>query len=307
MPDGIVSAVVQRFDAAAKSKGLSQDEAAKSLAVSPGAYNQVLQGKYNKTGTTRIEEKMERALSRMDRRASKPRKPPICETSVYQRVVHSLRAAHDEGCMSAILGPSQVGKTTAAKHYCVDEPETIYVVLHPNGHNGRMKSARPMMNRIAEALKISLPQNAGNDDWLELIGTKLTGSADLADENILQTIRTIWDLSQIGVVLLGTLDLLANIRRKNSPTLNQVLFRIAYCEIVGGLTEEDAEMLLESFGLDATAIEAAFLGSHGNAGRLAMGIAGAQRLGAEKRGPLDAKLIARAYSKLMPEVAAHGE
>jgi DNA transposition AAA+ family ATPase len=314
MPDADVSAVVQKFAAFMEAKGLSQADAAKSISVSPGTLNQVLAGKY-KGKTARIEEKMSRALEHSDRRAQRPLKPPIVETSVYQRVVKALQMAQDEGCMAAILGPSQVGKTSAAKHYCADEPETIYVVLHPNGHNGRQRSVRPLMMKVAEALHITLAQSAGNDEWLEMVGAKLRGSnrlviidqADLADENILQTLRTIWDLSQVGMVLLGTTDLLDSIRRKNSPTLNQVLRRIAYCEVVDGLTEEDAEKMLESFKLDDTSILTAHDGAHGIAGRLALGIAGAQRLAKETGKPLDSKVIGRAFSKLMPEVRSNGE
>ena len=306
MPDSTVSGVVQRFAAYMEAKSLSQADAAKLIGVSPGALNQVLAGKY-KGNTERVEEKLARAIEHSDRRAQRPRKPEIVNTSVCQRVMSALRTAHDEGCMAVVLGPSQVGKTSAVQLYCAGEPETVYVCLHPNGHNGRQHSARPMLDDLAEALRIGLPKNAGNEEWLKTIGAALAGSgrlvvidqADLADENILQCIRTIWDLSQVGVVLVGTTDLLPAIRRKNSATLNQVLRRIAYCEIVDGLTEEDAEAMLETFKLDHVAIMTALDGAHGIAGRLALGIVGAQRLGKESGKPLDRKLIERAYSKLM--------
>jgi DNA transposition AAA+ family ATPase len=306
MPDASVSPVVQRFSEWRKSKGYSDAEAAKLLSISPSALSQVFSGKY-KGNVRRIEDKMERALEHSDRRSQRPKKPEIVETSVYQRVTAALRTAHDESCMAVIVGPSQVGKTSAATDFCKSEPDTIYVCLHPNGHNGRQRSSRPLLKKLAEALHIGLTENAANDEWIEEVASRLKGSdrmviidqADLADENILQCLRTIWDLAQIGMALVGTPDFLAAIRRKNSSTLNQVLRRIAYCEIVDGLTEDDAEKMLEKFRLDETSVAAAHAGAHGIAGRLALGIVGAQRLAKETGKPVDRKLIDRAFSKLM--------
>jgi DNA transposition AAA+ family ATPase len=306
MPDATVGAVVRRFDEWYQSKGISQAEAAKFIGVSPASLSQVLAGKY-KGNVAGVEERMTRALEHSDRRAQRPRKPEIVQTSVCQRVLSALATAHDEGCMAVVIGPSQVGKTSAVQLYCVGEPETIYVCLHPNGHNGRQRSARPMMEDLAQELRVSLPKNASNEAWLKTLGAALAGSArlvvidqaDMADENILQCIRTIWDLSQVGIVLVGTPDLLEAIRRKNSATLNQVLRRIAYCEKVDGLTEEDAEEMLANFKLDHAAVLTALDGAHGIAGRLALGIVGAQRLAKEIGKPLNADTVKRAYSKLM--------
>jgi hypothetical protein len=301
-----VSSTVSRFRAWSQVKGLSQSAAARLLGVSSSTLSQVFSGKYAGS-VDRIAEKMVRALDRAERRARAPQRPEFVMTSVAEEVFATLQTAHDEGVMAVVMGPSGTGKTAACLKYAQAEPETILITMRPSGRRGSQGASRPLLARLAAALGVEITYNTSCADAIEATGAALKGTGrlvildeiDYAAEDVLQAIRMVHDLAEVGFVLVATPAFLERLRSRNSSTLNQFLNRIAYCCQVEGLTDEDADRLLERYSLDRAALAAAREGARGVARRLAFGIVGAQRIAAAENRKLDGRTIARAYAMLM--------
>lgn len=306
MPDTAAQAVIDRFAAWMKVQNLSQSAAAKLADCSAATLSQVLSGKYA-GDTARMVDKMQRALDRSDRRAKAPKRPGLVMTSVCEEVLTTLRNAHDEGVMAVVMGPSGVGKTSAATLYAKSEPETIFITLRPAGRKGIHGSGKAFLTRLGAALDIEYGYSDSQMDVVDAIGEALKGSGrllvideiDYAAEDTLQCIRMIHDISQTGIVMLATMAFLERLKCRKSATLAQFLNRVAYCCRVSGLTSEDADLILSHYQLDRAALATARQGAHGVARRLIHGITGAVRLAGQDGGKLDAKTIASAYAQLM--------
>jgi hypothetical protein len=256
-------AIRERAAAWMSDHGLSQAAMADAVGCSEATLSQVLAGTYE--GRTDLYlANLRRWFERSERRERAVKPPPIVRTSVCRHAIAAFERAQNLGVMAAVLGPTGCGKTTAAEWYLKAEPDTIYALVEPNAWRGGHTSYRPLLSEIAAQLGIVFPQNQPSSQCIRDLANALRGSgrlvivdqADKADELVLQGLRSVWDKSRTGIVLLGTLELIATLRRKRSPTMPEVVRRIALVRDVGGFTVDDAEKLAEPYHLDQAALAA---------------------------------------------------
>lgn len=300
-------AIRERVDAWMRANNASQEAVADLLKFSSATLSQVLSGAYAGRMDLYLG-KIRRWLDRMARRDLAAKPPPFARLSVYRHVAAAFERAQDQGVIAAIMAKTGSGKTQAAEHYCEAAPDTIYILLQPPSRKDRTRSYRPILDKIGAALGHELPSNLRTEECLGEVATGLRGTgrllivdqADKADEGILQALRSVWDISQTGVALLGTVELIAAMRRKRSPTMGEVVRRIAFCKVVGGFTADDAERLAEPYHLDEMALVILHEGAQDMAARAAMALRSAQSAVNKSGGRIDAQAIREAYGSLMP-------
>jgi hypothetical protein len=108
------------------------------------------------------------------------------------------------------------------------------------------------------------------------------------------------------MALVGTPAYLERLRARNSPTLDQVLGRIAYCERIDACPDEDLRLIAGQFDLPDPAVDLLVAGAHGSARRLAAAIVAAQRIEDKEGRGFSERGIREAYAQLMP-VSLNGE
>ncbi|HUS79698.1 MAG TPA: AAA family ATPase [Vicinamibacterales bacterium] len=248
----------------------------------------------------RLAARIERFLAHERDRASAPQRPPYVRTAISDRVMRVLSLCHIEGGLGAVLGPTGIGKTMAARQYCETEPSTLYVYAGP------CCRTYALLRELARLTEVHW--SASGYDVLQQIIAKLSGGgrplvvideADYLPEDTLHVLRQLSDGADVGVVLIGTDGFLQRLRARRTTTVNQVLGRIGHTELLDMSTEDDLHKIVEPFGLDGDAFGALVQDAHGQARRAVAALIAARRMG---DGALDAKRIRKAYRKLMPVI-----
>jgi len=294
--------IVERFRAwcAVQSPRITQAQAAKRLSISSSVLTGLYasEEKHMYTGNIgRMCAKMVRFLDREARKRGAPKRPQFAATSVTERVIGTLRVAHDERVMVLVMGPTGAGKTTAIGQYILAEPECVSISAVPS-----MRS-RALIALIARSIRVEW--KGATSQMLDVCAARLRGSGrliivdevDYLHEPCLQELRMLSDMTGCGLALVGTLAFKERLSRRNSSTIGQFLGRLAYAESVDGISDTDAEEILSPFGLARDAVSALARGCDGSARRLVWAIASAQREAGQAA--ITTKHVSNAYSALL--------
>jgi len=249
----------------------------------------------------RYSHEMLRVVARDRARQAAPARPDYVQTGVAEQVHDVLASSLIEGSLVCILGPTGIGKTTAARAFYEAEPAALWLTA------GCTCTQHAMLTELCRILELeprwsAYTMQASIVEKLE--GTRQILIVDEADDMqlaALKTLRIIHDATGLAVALIGTSDFIHNLRLKRSATVNQILGRVADCLRLGDLTRDDLEAIVASYELDEDAMDALWSGCHGQARRAVSALIGAQR--GRKRGQherIDARSIRRAYTQLMP-------
>ena len=295
-PESVRNAV-KAFAAWMEKEDVSQAPAARLLQISRAALCQTLSGKYS-GDVQRIARAMATLLRREHARARSMRTPYV-KTDIAEQVLEAITNAHAERAIVFVLGPTGIGKTTAAQHYAQEEPQAVYLEAGP--------SAAPLgfLRHIGSVLGVALSYQSYN--MRIALTDALSGSdqliiideADYLPESTLHHLRLIHDTARIGMVFIGTEAYLRMLWSRRSTTLDQFLGRVAYVVYPGQCAREDIERLAEPYGLDREALDILVDGACGQARRAALALYAVHRYG---RG-YSARFIRRAFRELMPVIS----
>lgn len=297
-----VCKAIDRFVAFMEAQDIGPYAAARVLGINQATLSKMLNRKYP-GDTKRIARNMTRAIRQHEERKHAPKRPPFVDkTSVAETVNEVLSVAHIEGIIAAILGPTGIGKTMAAKAYCEAEPMATYfcagwtctkhALLEKLAAQFAKKANRRRASVMLEAIAESL-----QDTGRLLVIDEIDPLATFAAEDALQVLREIHDIAHMGMVVIGTDGFLAKLQKRNSPTINQFLGRTAYVEYLKPTTHHDLELIAKPYHLDVAAMKELERVAEGQAQRAVNALIRAQRAAGSK---LTAKAIARAGTKLMP-------
>ena len=245
-----------------KDKGISNNELAKSVGMSPATISQWLKGVYlgdNGKLEKKIKNFVDREQAKTELFSFKPVYQPI---SIARKIQHIARRCHLDGKMGLIIGQSGIGKTWATKQYATQYSDVTYI--HAN------ISYKPKV--LFRKLHLAVCGYEGRgflNDLLNVVIEKLRGSgrfliidqANFLNINSLHLIRTLHDESGCGVLLAGTEELLTNITA-GKEEYRQIHSRITLSINLGKWNERDIGMVMEN--VKGISIDAKVLGKESN-------------------------------------------
>lgn len=289
--------VIDAYRAWAETQNLSQAQAARKINCSEATLSRLYSYQY----PSRVEQHvraMARVLGRHEDAQRAPSRVPFAQTSLAAHVWDALRTAHAESVLVAILGPTRIGKSEAARHYCEREPDTVYIAASVTA------TPYALLRHIAGLLRVrwqgsvydmqlALTEHLAGTDRLIIID-----EIDHIREPSLQVLRMLQDGSRVGMAWIGTESFLDGLAARRSSTINQVLGRVVYLERLGPLTPDDIALIAEPYGLDDEALAALVTGAQGQAGRAAAALVNARRGGRR----VTARTLEQAFAMLMPVV-----
>jgi DNA transposition AAA+ family ATPase len=182
----------------------SRTQIARELSISPATLSLFLAGTY--TGNNNeIAKKVERFLTTGATRSKLTRAPNIyTELHNTREILQKVEMVHIEREIAVISGPAGCGKTTALKHYALDNSDVIYIELDVT-----MSSHRTVLLAILEEMGDSA--RGSTNDLMRRLISKLRGSnrmiildeAQHMTEKAFDAIRALNDKAQAALVYAG--------------------------------------------------------------------------------------------------------
>lgn len=226
-------------DRNAKNK-ISQSRIATAVGLDQTTISQFKNGKYpgdNERVAKLIYDFFRRMDAKMESKASFSA-DDIIDTKAVQKMVHACQIAHIESRLIVVTGDAGVGKTKGVAKYVSMNTGVIHVPIIP------YYSAKNVINKIAANIGVD---NTGSVVTVfEAVLEKLKGSsklllideAELLPYRALELIRRIYDLSGIGVVLVGMPKLIANLQG-HKMEYKQLYSRVSMHVTIADLMHDD--------------------------------------------------------------------
>lgn len=292
----------QRFRAWAREKAeKSNSEIAELLDCSPAVVSQMLKGSYS-GDVDKYVRRMGQILKRQRKRSVAPVEPSFVKNTTAKKVIEGLWNAHTEKTLVFVVGPTGVGKTRAAKHYCNRDAAARYLAT------GEGCRPRALVGALADLLDV---ETSGRGTWglRRDISRSLRGSdqllvldeVDYLPEKTHQVIRQIHDEAGCGVVLVGTPACLRRLRESKSDTKAQIMGRVARVVELGPCSDRDLREIAGQWDLDQETVDALVNSSEGQARRLTQILRAAQRR--SELEDLDEEKVREAGQELMAPVS----
>jgi len=215
----------EEFFAYLESRGISQNEAAKSIGYSASVLSALRQDKYKGNSDEawgRIADWLERERSRISLLDT-----PIVETSVLKRIMGACDIALEEKDIAVIVGYAGNGKTFALEEYVRRHPGTVYYLAA-----AKYTTQHVLTLRLAETLGLSLKGNAA-DITARIIAFLASRDAliiidqadDLSDGALEYLRQVVFDDGRSGLVLAGLPKLSGQIQNARNDH-DQLLSRV---------------------------------------------------------------------------------
>jgi len=238
---------------------LSQRAVAALLEVSEASLREYKYKRF-RGNLTVLEATIEALLDR-EERLTPPYGPSYVNTEVAQEAIDFLAVCQEQGLLGILHGPAGCGKTCALAMFRTARPGAIILTASP-----KWRSPDALSQALGAALR------AYSDDGLIIRHLKWSGSLVVIDEAqhmmfcVVEHVRYLHDAAGAGIVLVGTPDLVKNLKRRHHEQLE----RRAYFRRVGyTVSPEDIEAVARMICPDLKADALAFLRGQGAAvGRL---------------------------------------
>lgn len=250
-----------------RSENITVTDAAKRIGYSASTLSRLLQGNYGGDYTKVIE--AVRQYRHLASERAKMASDEFVETSVWERVRSTCDLALLNGMPAVIMGPSQIGKTTALLEYkrrseynvvyvrmpaAPSHSAAVYAIAEAFGLSSKMRVSEllPKILRIADARTLLIIDEVH----------QVAISAGRSALRIMETIRQIRDESDCGLVICGTRAV--DHELINSPALKGWLEQfvercIRRLELPNDLPEADILATVAAYGMPAPDPDAARL------------------------------------------------
>lgn len=215
---------------------LRQSYVARSLGVSPSLISQWLKGNY-KGDVTTFEQKIKNYMKNFNK-SSLNESEEIYETTDMRMVFFTFDEAIVAKKMCLVYGEAGSGKTEAVKAYVKTHPEAILIEVIPGMSN------RELLRLICEKANVSGARTPS--EMIQAISKEferretflIIDEAENLTTKALESIRRIWDFSRSPVALVGTYNVIRNLKGRNGE-LRQLFRRIIGKWEMRGLTDEE--------------------------------------------------------------------
>ncbi len=229
---------------------ISERAVARAIGRSDAAVNLFKNDKYTGDNLA-IAQEIERWIIRMEEKENiRELFPETINTFAVNKVNKACRIAHIESKIVVITGDAGVGKTVAVKKYVEENPDVIHIEVIPYytakdvmsdihravGYNGEGRLV-DMFKHVCEKLK----------DTNRLL---LVDEAELLPYRGLEMLRRLYDLTGIGLALVGMPKLIRNMKGKGGE-YKQLYSRVAVHAEIPSLknyetADSDIEILVKS-------------------------------------------------------------
>lgn len=204
----------------------SQAVVAKSLGVSAAVISQFLNGIYP-GGNEQLAYSIKQMLDVETRRRQNVQVPDFVMTGVAKEVLAITGYAHDHTDIGVVHGPAGIGKTKALLHYVHKNPGTVYVTADVT-----ISGSKAILEEILD--KLGRSEYGDRRRLRRSIVNILKGSGRIIiiDEaqhlslKALETLRSLYDECNIGLVLCGNDQIYANMIGKYNAPFAQLFSRV---------------------------------------------------------------------------------
>jgi hypothetical protein len=230
-------------------KTYTQAALARLARTSPSTLNQVLGGSYL-ASPAKILGAIESAMHNVDESAAN--KIAVVETSVFklaQATCAQARLYRNFAVMSAYVG---TGKTFSMRHYAATHPNTYLIEATP------MMTVNTLIKLLARKV-LGYEVKGGLDDKFTAIVSAVSGTdtlfifdeAETVTPGVLNTLRRLRDIANVGIVLCGT-EHLRGILKPEHGQFDQIRSRCGFFpETIQGITQDDTAALAQAgFGAE---------------------------------------------------------
>ena len=277
--------------------GLTQQQTAAKLDVSPATINQYLQGKY-KGDTAALNGKVAQLIAR-GREKAKAVNIGFVPTKTAAHIQEAAALAHALGEIYIVIGEAGLGKTVALREYAAQHKDVLLIEVEPT------YNAKAVLQTLMAALGLQPVRT--NHDMMMAITDRLHGSerliiadeAELLGHKPLEILRRIHDLSGVGLVLAGMPRLRANLRGAHGE-YKQLFSRVGFCcDLKNALPAGDIAQISEAVLGSSEHNELLYQVSGGNARRLTKLLRGALKIADNHGCPVDEAIIRRMAEMLI--------
>lgn len=283
-----------------KQNRITQTAVARAIGFTPAVVNQYLQGKYG--GDVSAVDRAVAAYLQKQKEKAAERKLVVdyVYTATARRVRDVLRLAHVEGEAVVLFGQAGLGKTSALREYCKQEPDALLLETDPT------YTAKVLLQKLAGMLGAETRGNL--NELMEAAVGRLcdSGRIILVDEaenlplRALECLRRVHDKTGCGLVLAGMPRLLVNLRGKRGE-LKQLYSRMAFkLDLGDAVPDADLEQIVSHImpELDAQAAAELVRTAGGNARRLDKMLRGVVRLSRINRQEPDVGMV-RQFAEML--------
>ena len=207
--------------------------------------SQVLRRKYDHADDDIIR-RLNAWVEATSRRIASLRPIGIVDTAVVTAVKAGCDYAKAQGTMVLLIGPSGVGKSVAARVYCSEDLNALYIRLQST-------HTRPtaFLRQLAEACNVAVDR--GRARIMDTVIQKLRGSHRLllldewhqAERPLYEAVRDLHDVAEIPMVLIGTEAVQKRVVetrvRKGAVWSDQFCSRIGWVRDLTRLKDEQGE------------------------------------------------------------------
>ena len=250
-PEHYATADCQALDRIAgwlQQPGRTQTALARAAGLSTGTVSRILNGTWPSAPTAHLEGMLAAVERDLDRRADPP-DVPFVATSVSETLDRIVRRAHQDRDFGVFFGRVGIGKTMALAHHAATHPRvSVLVEAYPGA------GAPVVMRRLVEMLAPGVRRRTVADMTAAVIDALrgsdrvlLVDEAETLTGQALLHLRRVSDVAGVGVVLIGTPELLTLVFDPDGK-FGQITSRIGFWPpVVERITEEDARAIAESY------------------------------------------------------------
>lgn len=230
-------------------RAMSQTEAAKAIGVS----NSTLSGWIRGTYQGDVEAVTQRVVGWLGLAKARENAPTrvveFVETAVAAEILEVCRYAHVHRDIGLVYGEAGMGKTVAARHYAREHRDAVYVRCDPSVRNPTAALSMLLQGLGRKARAVGLYALTRElVDALEGTGrVLLLDEAQFLSHRSLEVMRTIHDQAEVGLVLIGNLDIWTQLHGHGHAAFAQIFSRVGIRRLVQlGAPREDIARLAAS-------------------------------------------------------------
>jgi len=249
--------------------GSSQTVVAKAIDFSTGALSSFLKNTY-KGDSNAIATRLVDFLNLETQRQAAPKAPEFVMTNFANHILSLAGYAHVNKDIGLINGDAGVGKTFTLEHYVKTHPGVIFITAGPG-----MASPKAIIEEIMDQL--GCKEYGTLNRMIKVIINVLKGSGRLIiiDEAThltmlsRETLRSIHDQAEIGIVYCGTHELYKQMYGSHGQVYAQLLSRVGVTRALHrkNITKDDIRLIFEQSGkLNSECINLLYERSHGEGG-----------------------------------------
>lgn len=270
--------------------------------VAPATISQILNGKYVSSPSSFLD-KLQDAINRQTERTASRNQIPFTPTSISKSLEMVCKRAHSDCDFGYFSGSVGIGKTQALRQYMKKTASAILVEAFEGIDNRTFitemitaSGQAPVKGTVSQQTSVLIRALKGSDRVI------LVDEANHLPAKSLGALRRISDVAEIGVILVGTQELLQMVQDP-AGRFGQISSRIGYWPpAVKTISRNDSNVLVTAYfeeSLGDKILDAFWECCEGSARTLRNLLRNTYRIAATKKTKITAKLIAEVNTNTM--------